>query len=535
MFVSRGHTLQVACLVGWGRTGKFRGDVFWLSAGREVWLLLGRGEKANGSMNRLNIIICSLTLAASVPRVALAQTAVMTLGEARMLMHDNNPALKLARGEQEVAHNQRKALLSSWFPTLNVTGGYAWMSNPVEVRQSLSRVTEPLQEVVSEILPNDLIIGQLLGQIGGRTLSFPLTPQSVMSVDATLMWPVFTGGRRLFVGRLGREIESGAEVAQRAVDAELQLRLVESYYAVTLAERICEVRRRSVAALERHLRSARRMLSEGMIGLTEMLMVEVATENALAELLAAENNLQTTQSALRGVLCIDTTDITPITPMFVVDTLPTSEYFHARAESNFVVQGLSHGVAAADLRLRMSRGGYAPTVALVGKQTLYSRGVSRHLVPRSIIGVGVTWTLFDGLQRERNISSARVATINSRLAHSQALEQTRVNIDRLLTELHNAEARIRSGRRAVMLNQRVLDNRRREWEQGLATIDLVADAEVALATSQVGVLTAFYAYDVALMGLLAVCGCPEQFYDFAARATNIPSPTNIVTESQSKR
>ncbi|MBP3425317.1 MAG: TolC family protein [Rikenellaceae bacterium] len=466
--------------------------------------------------------IISALLFAAVTCVARPQSAVMTLGEARMLMRDNNPTLQLARGEQQVARNERQALLSSWFPTLSVSGGYAWMSNPVEVRQSLSRVTEPLQNVVADILPNDVIIGQLLGQIGGRSLSFPLVPQSVMTVDATLMWPVFTGGRRLFVGRLGRELESGAEVARNAVDAELQLRLVESYYAVTLAGHVCEVRRRSVAALERHLRSARRMLSEGVIGATELLMVEVAAENAHTELLAAENNLQTTQAALRGVLCVDTTDIAPITPMFVVDSLPTSEFFRGRAESNFVVQGLMHGVAAADLRLRMSRGGYAPTVALVGKQTLYSRGLNRHLVPRTIIGVGVSWTLFDGLRRERDISSARMATINSRLAHSGALERTKVSIDRLLSELHNAEARIRSGRRAVALNRRVLKNRQREWEQGVVTIDLVADAEVALVAAQVGVLTAFYAYDVALMGLLAMCGCPELFYDFAARAVDTP-------------
>jgi outer membrane protein TolC len=265
------------------------------------------------------------------------------------------------------------------------------------------------------------------------------------------------------------------------------------------------------------------MASEGVLGATELLVVEVAAEDARSELLAAENNVAASQTALRGVLGVDTTDIVPVTPMFVADSLPSSSFFRSSAESNYLVRGLSHQITAAELRRRMSRGGYAPTVALLGKQTIYSHGINRHLMPRSVVGVGVTWTLFDGLQREHEIGAARLAVVNSRLAHSSALSQTSVAIERLLAELHNAAARVRSGRRTVALNRRVLDNRRREWNEGVASIDRVVDAEVALASARVALLAAYYAYDVALMGLLAVCGCPDMFYELAARAVDVPS------------
>lgn len=475
---------------------------------------------------RLNAMLrlCAISvLLCVVLRVSAAEPAAMTLGEARMLMRSHNPAIKLARSEVDVARNQRLSLGASWFPTLGVKGGYVYMSNPIEVRQSLGAVVKPSKEIIEQLFPDNALLGEIFSRLGGTTLSFPLTPRGLMSVDATLVWPIFAGGRRLYVGRLGREIVSGATVASEGVEAELQVRLVESYYGVTLATRVLDVRRRSLAALELHLRNARRMASEGVLGATELLVVEVATEDARSELLAAENNVAASQTALRGVLGVDTTDIVPVTPMFVADSLPSPTFFRSSAESNYLVRGLSHQITAAELRRRMSRGGYAPTVALLGKQTIYSHGINRHLMPRSVVGVGVTWTLFDGLQREHEIGAARLAVVNSRLAHSSALSQTSVAIERLLAELHNAAARVRSGRRTVALNHRVLDNRRREWNEGVATLDRVVDAEVALASARVALLAAYYAYDVALMGLLAVCGCPDMFYELAARAVDVPS------------
>lgn len=468
----------------------------------------------------LRSIICVVAAALSLCVAVAAEPVPATLREACTLMLRHNATLRIAEGEVAMAHSDKALLSAAWYPTVSVEGGGVWMSNPVEYRASLRTVTDPLVQRVGEVLPNDVIIRPLLNRLGAHSLAFPLVPQGVASIDASVVWPVFTGGRRIFAGRLGGELQRAAESTRDAAKAELQLRLVESYYAVVLAEGLCDVRRRGVEALERHLWSVSRMLEQGLVNVTERLVVEVALEDARASLLAAEGSVVAAQSALNEIVGVDSATIRPTTPMFVADSLPSARFFRLRAESNPVVQTLGHGIETSALRLRMSRSGYAPTVVLWGRQNLYSYGLDSHLLPRSMVGVGVSWTLFDGLAREHTIRRSRLALTNARLAHSQAIVHTCSAIDRLLADLAAAAARVRSSRRALGLSQRVLDNRRREWAEGVASVDEVVDAEVAVSAAREGLLTAFYAYDVALAGLLSLCGVAEMFYDLAAQATD---------------
>ena len=60
-------------------------------------------------------------------------------------------------------------------------------------------------------------------------------------------------------------------------------------------------------------------------------------------------------------------------------------------------------------RLRISKSAYFPTIALLGKQTLYARNLPRNLMPRTLIGIGFTWNLFDGLNREADVRVSRLA------------------------------------------------------------------------------------------------------------------------------
>ena len=62
----------------------------------------------------------------------------------------------------------------------------------------------------------------------------------------------------------------------------------------------------------------------------------------------------------------------------------------------------------ADNQLKISKSAYIPTIALFGKQTLYAENLPKNLMPRTLVGVGFTWNIFDGLNREANIRQTRL-------------------------------------------------------------------------------------------------------------------------------
>ena len=88
--------------------------------------------------------------------------------------------------------------------------------------------------------------------------------------------------------------------------------------------------------------------------------------------------------------------------------------------------------------LKIGRTGYLPTIALFGKQTLYSNGVDKYLMPRTMIGVGFTWNIFDGLNREKKIRQARLTSQTLAIGKDKAVTELKVGVDKYYTQLQNA-------------------------------------------------------------------------------------------------
>jgi len=162
-------------------------------------------------------------------------------------------------------------------------------------------------------------------------------------------------------------------------------------------------------------------------------------------------------------------------------------------------------------QLRIDQSGYLPDIAVFGKQTLYAHGIQSNLVPRTIVGVGFTWNLFDGLAREKRIRQSKIAQQTLALGQEKAKEDLSVGIDKLYTQLQKAQDNVRALNTTIELSEELVRIRKKSFAEGMATSTEVVDAETMLATVRVARLAAYYEYDVALMNLLAICGTPERF------------------------
>ena len=149
----------------------------------------------------------SIALLWFLPAFSSAQTEPMDLSleQSLTLLRSENKSLRIAGKEVELAKNEHQKLNAFWYPTISAAGAYVHMSNPIEVRQSLNQFTDPAKEYVHSILPNDQFISSLLDKIGQNTLTLPLISQNVTSIDANLTWPIFTGGKRIYAGKIGKK------------------------------------------------------------------------------------------------------------------------------------------------------------------------------------------------------------------------------------------------------------------------------------------------------------------------------------------
>ena len=456
-------------------------------------------------------ILLIIFLGASVS--ATAQILSLSFDDALRQMQQGNRSLKIADKGIEAARTERDKLNALWYPSLQGAGTFVHLSEKIEVKQPLSQFTDPAKDFVHNLVPDDQFISSILDQIGSHTLAFPLAPRNLSTVGLTAEWIVFSGGKRIRAGKIGNAMIDIARENREQTDATQRVLLAESYFGLRLAQEVVRVRQDTYNSLKRHYENALKLEAAGMIDKAGRLFAQVNMDEAQRSLEASQKEAAVLQNALRTLLNIrDTCSIQPVSPLFINAVLPAKEEFLQTMQTeNYTVNQLQLQSNIAKQQLRIEQSGYLPDIAVFGKQTLYAHGIQSNLVPRTMIGVGFTWNLFDGLAREKRIRQSKRAQQTLSIGQEKAKDDLSVGIDKLYTQMQKAQDNVRALNTTVELSEELVRIRKKSFTEGMATSTEVIDSETMLATVRVARLAAYYEYDVALMNLLALCGTPEEF------------------------
>ena len=422
------------------------------------------------------------------------QTLSLSFDDALRQMQQGNRSLKIADKGIETARAERDKLNALWYPSLQGTGTFVHLSEKLEVKQPLSQFTDPAKDFVHNIIPDDRFITGILDQIGAHTLIFPLAPRNLTSVGLTAEWVVFSGGKRIHANKIGNTMIDIARENREQTDATQRTLLAESYFGLRLAREVVQVRLDTYNSLKRHYENALKLEAVGMIDKAGRLFAQVNMDEAQRALEASQKEVTVVQSALRTLLNLeDTNSIQPTSPLFINENLPAKEEFiQVMRTENYVVNQLQLQSHIAKQQLRINQSGYMPDIAVFGKQTLYSHGIQSNLVPRTMVGIGFTWNLFDGLAREKRIRQSKLAQQTLALGQEKAKDDLGIGIDKLYSQLQKAQDNVRALNTTIELSEELVRIRKKSFAEGMATSTEVVDAETMLATVRVARLAAYY-------------------------------------------
>ena len=445
-----------------------------------------------------------------------AQTSSISINEAIIQMFRTSKTLKVAHTGISIAKQEQNKIGAWWWPQLQANGIYTHFSENIEVHQSLSHYTNPVRNYIHSIFPSESLLTGLLDKVGGYTFAFNLLPQDIAFVGFMAEWTAFSGGKRWYTDKIARSMVDVAEKNSHQVANAEMAALVERYYGLVLAQQTEQVCHHRYEALLKHYQDAQRLESVGMIDKAERLFAQMNMKEAAREWNHAKSVELTAQTSLRQLLGVaDSVVLIPSSPLFVDEQLPALSLFTDAMRSNNPALGtLRVEELMARDKLRMDLGGYLPDVVLFGKQTLYARGLPSNLLPRTIIGVGFTWNLFDGLERESQIAQTRLAKQALVWSREEAESELAVAVTELYATLQRTCDEVKVLDASIALNEELVRMRRIAFAEGMATSAEVIDAENALSEVYLARLAAYYAYDVGLANLLALCGMTEEFGEY---------------------
>ena len=151
--------------------------------------------------------------------------------------------------------------------------------------------------------------------------------------------------------------------------------------------------------------------------------------------------------------------------------------------------------------VRAQRAEFFPQVVALGGASFYNYQVAG-LVPRWAVGVGVSFKLFDGLNREYKYSAARQTARRVGELESKAGHDIAVLVEQLYNQLQSYRNRMRSIESSLAFAEELLRIRNAAFLEGMGSSSDLIDAELNLAAVRAERLQAAYNFDTLLARLL---------------------------------
>ena len=436
----------------------------------------------------------------------------ISFSESLNKVYTNSDVLRIAENERAKAKSIHQSLNSSWFPTIAATGSYTWMSDKIEVTQEYKSLLEPFDSYFNKNIITQTIGNTIHNFLGNTTFSVPIMDQNWASIDAAIVYPIFTGGRRIYANAIGKEIENIGTLGEQETRATIFLLWVETYYGLQLSIENEKVRKENLQALSNHYREVLAFKANGMTNEMDCLIAQVAVEDAERQWKAAQKNTSIVQYRFCQMLGLDSTcNYNTSSPLFIHSSIPSLEWFIVQSYNAPILQAMKAKETIANKNVNIAIADYFPTVAIFGKQTLMSYNIPKNLMPPTIVGASLVWNIFDGLQRERKIKQSKIDVAISNNQYNEAQKQLTTAIHKAYYELENAKESINTLGSTIAMTDELIRIRKAAYKEGMATTTEVIDAQTANAKAKLMLMAEYYRYDVMLATLVSLCGIPQHF------------------------
>ena len=404
-------------------------------------------------MKRFSLIlmIVCLTLLVIPATKTVAQT-ILTLEECRSMALENNGQSKIAQEKVTAAEYDSKAAFANYLPKVSATGMYLHNSENLnlisdEKQAKFSHMGTVVQGDISAILTDPTIryvistdasltkldalvkgilsakdIEGALNQIGQEmTESFTVDIQNIYVGAITVEEPLYVGGKIRAYNKVTAYAKELAETQLNGEDQKILVTVDEAYWQIVSIANKLRLTNQYVELLQQMDRNVEIMKQEGVATASDQLSVRVKLNEAEMSQIKAQNGLALSKMLLCQLcgLPLDS-EIMLKDEMNETLEIPADEVTYTEEglyEDRPELKSLELAVNMYDLKSKIVRADYLPTVALMGNYLLTnpsaSNGIANEFHGMWNVGVVAKIPVFhfgEGLNKYRRAKSDKIIT-----------------------------------------------------------------------------------------------------------------------------
>jgi len=290
----------------------------------------------------------------------------------------------------------------------------------------------------------------------------------------------------------------------------LTLNLIDYYFKFKLAKEAESLRIQVLETVKIHSDQATKLFKNGFIAEVETLNAKVALSNAKREFLAAQKDVSLAKTAIKNL--IGGVSFNSISTNFIDPTIvaPLIEFQKEMIEENRQLKFLEQNEELAKVGVEVEKSEYYPKIALMGMHMLWTDNLP--LIKTDwVVGVGATWDLFDGFQREHKIKASKYKVSQVQMLEKQAKLNLLTYTEKLYNEMGKQREQFTSLNTDEGLAEKLKFMRTRAFEEGTGTSLEVIDATLKLTQIKLYKIKALYQYNIAYGELMVSLGKTETF------------------------
>jgi len=327
----------------------------------------------------------------------------------------------------------------------------------------------------------------------------------------TVHQPIFMGGRTFNQYKTAHYDKKASQGELEWARAGTAFRTIEGYWGLSLARESETVARLAVETAEESLRQIELLYKEGTAVRSDLLSARVRLADFQDGLVRARGKVRVSGKALQLLIgegpegLWEVASLTPPAPEEFKEVTPEELLTIAKGHRPEYTS-LKARADSAKAAVRAARGEYLPSLGLEASYEWNAPQFADDLEGSYILGLGLQWNLFRGLEDRARVKEARS---NEEMIRYQlrALE------DQMVLEIEEAAVAVTTGQESLKVTEKSVGQAeenlrivRQRYKEGLTTVVELEQAELALSRSSLEWLRAIYDLRIALARLKLVTG-----------------------------
>ncbi|MFV0593991.1 MAG: TolC family protein [Draconibacterium sp.] len=467
---------------------------------------------------------------------------LISFEEAYRMMEQNNPGLLRLKEQVKQKEFEQKVKRGLYLPTVSLNAQAVTMSDPLHldltpVRDAIVPLyntlgtygvfsgvpnPDPNTNQMLPVLPDEMstqaVREKLLAagqEVQAGDWDQMIQEKSFATVSAGFTWPIYAGSKVQGANEAANVNLGISKEEVRVVQGTLLTELVQRYYGLELGLQVVKVREQMLETMDKHYEDAKKMFDNGIIAKVELLYAQVARNEADREYKQAVRNLDITRSGLAATLANDSLEtLTPSSHLFINKELNGLAGWISKAkQENPMLKQIQGKKELVDIQHKVEKRDYLPSVAAMGNYNLVDKNFSPYL-PDWLVGIGMKWTLFDGMGRTNKVHASETLHNQVKFAEQKAHSDIEAYLTKLFQELHMQMEQKTELETTLELANEYAASTEKAFNEGFATSTSVVEAYAKVAQVKALRLKVLYDYDVALARFLQATGTPEGFISY---------------------